>query len=159
MYLWRNVMRYVAPKGRIVAMDNIGFGKSEQPEDLDYTFQTHYDYVEKFIQQQKLKKVTLVIHDWGLVLGLNYAMLNSKNVRGLVFMETIVPPKFPMDSVAEFGPAASMFEQFRNPETGKQVLIEQNTFIEKIMVNASFKRTTLKRSGEVLLIRWSGCPS
>ena len=28
-YLWRNVMRYVAPQGRIVAVDNIGFGKSE----------------------------------------------------------------------------------------------------------------------------------
>ena len=34
-YLWRNVMRYVAPHGRIVAVDNIGFGKSDK-SDVDY---------------------------------------------------------------------------------------------------------------------------
>ena len=36
MYLWRNVMPYVKPYGRIVALDNIGFGKSDKPKDLDY---------------------------------------------------------------------------------------------------------------------------
>ena len=80
MYLWRNVMPFVEPLGRIVAMDNIGFGRSEQP-DLDYTYQTHYDYMSKFIQQQELKKIILVIHDWGSVLGLQYAMQNSRNVK------------------------------------------------------------------------------
>ncbi len=30
-YLWRNVMRYIKPDHRIVAVDNIGFGKSDQP--------------------------------------------------------------------------------------------------------------------------------
>jgi len=30
-YLWRNVMRYVEPSGRVVAVDNIGFGRSDKP--------------------------------------------------------------------------------------------------------------------------------
>ncbi len=47
-YLWRNVMRYVAPHGRIVAVDNIGFGKSDKP-DVDYTFQSHFRYTEAVI--------------------------------------------------------------------------------------------------------------
>ena len=53
-YLWRNVMRYVKPQHRIVAVDNIGFGKSDQPRDLDYTFQTHYGYIEAFIETMDL---------------------------------------------------------------------------------------------------------
>lgn len=39
-YLWRNVTPYVGGLGRVVALDNIGYGKSAKP-DLDYrrTFQ------------------------------------------------------------------------------------------------------------------------
>ena len=39
-YLWRNVTRYVVPHGRVIAVDNIGFGKSDKPGG-DYTFQSH----------------------------------------------------------------------------------------------------------------------
>ncbi len=96
-YLWRNVMRYVAPKGRIVAVDNIGFGKSDKP-DVDYTFQTHARYIEEFIDTLKLKNVILVVHDWGSALGLDYAAGHTDNVKGVVFMEAIIPPAFPMKS-------------------------------------------------------------
>ena len=139
MYLWRNVMPFVAPLGRIVAMDNIGFGQSEQP-DLDYTYQTHYDYVSKFIDQQDLKKIILVIHDWGSVLGLQYAMENSRNVKGIVFMEAIIPPTFPMASLEDFGNAGDLFRQFRQEESGKQLLIEQNMFMEGILLQGTLTR-------------------
>ena len=69
-YLWRNVMPLVKPIGRVVAVDNIGFGKSAKP-DLDYTFQTHYEYIESFIETLELENIILVIHDWGSVLGLD----------------------------------------------------------------------------------------
>ena len=32
-YLWRNVMPHVEGQGRVIAPDNIGFGKSDQPDD------------------------------------------------------------------------------------------------------------------------------
>jgi haloalkane dehalogenase len=140
MYLWRNVMRYIAPHGRIVALDNIGFGKSEQPEGLSYTYQMHYEYVEAFIKQQKLKKVILIIHDWGSVLGLQYAMENSRNVKGVVFMEAIIPPAFPMEKIEDFGPVAGLFSQFRQEASGKEMLIEQNMFIEGILLNGAVTR-------------------
>ena len=139
MYLWRNVMPYVAPLGRVVALDNIGFGQSEQP-DLDYTYQTHYDYVSKFIGQQGLKKIILVIHDWGSVLGLQYAMENSRNVKGIVMMEAIIPPAFPMVRLEDFGNAGDLFRQFRQEESGKQLLIEQNMFIEGILLQGTLTR-------------------
>ncbi len=133
-YLWRNVMRYVAPHHRIVAVDNIGFGKSDQPTDLDYTFQTHYQYIEEFIRISELEDIILVIHDWGSVLGLNYAMQNTANVKGIVMMEALVPPAFPMET-------AGFFSNFRNPETGKKLLIEDNMFIEGILLNGAVTRS------------------
>lgn len=133
-YLWRNIMPYLKMDNRIVAVDNIGFGKSDQPRDLDYTFQTHYQYIEGFIEKTELKNIVLVIHDWGSILGLNYAMENSENVKGIVMMEALIPPAFPM-------PTVGFFSDFRNPETGRQLLIEQNMFIEGILLNGTVTRT------------------
>ncbi|GAG86789.1 unnamed protein product, partial [marine sediment metagenome] len=48
-YLWRNIMPHVERQGRVIAPDNIGFGKSDQP-DLDYVFADHYRYIEGFIE-------------------------------------------------------------------------------------------------------------
>ena len=81
-YLWRNVMRYVAPHGRIVAVDNIGFGKSDKP-DVDYTFQTHLHYTEAFIDALDLRNIILVVHDWGSVIGLYYAAGHADNRCGV----------------------------------------------------------------------------
>ncbi len=139
-YLWRNVMRYVKPSGRIIALDNIGFGKSDQPENLDYNFQTHYQYVEGFINKLNLQNVTLVVHDWGSVLGLHYAVNNSKNIKGVVFMEAIIPPTFPAKSLVTFGPAADLLHKFRAPNLGKTLLIDQNIFIEGLLLKGAITR-------------------
>jgi haloalkane dehalogenase len=138
-YLWRNVMRYVAPQGRIVAVDNIGFGKSEKP-DVDYTFQTHLRYTEAFIDALDLRNIILVVHDWGSALGLYYAARHADNVKGVVFMEAITPPAFPMENLDGFGPAADLFRRFRDPVEGKKALIDENLFIELLIVNATITR-------------------
>lgn len=139
-YLWRNVMRYVKPHGRIVAVDNVGFGKSEKP-DVDYTLQTHITYTNAFIDKLGLKNVILVVHDWGSALGLNYAVTHSRNVKGVVMMEAIIPPMFPADSADIFGPSADLFRQFRDPEAGRELIVDQNFFIEQILLNGALTRT------------------
>ena len=51
-YLWRNIMPHVEQQGRVIAVDNIGFGKSDQP-DLDYIFDDHYRHIEGFIEASR----------------------------------------------------------------------------------------------------------
>jgi len=60
-YLWRNIMPHLEGQGRLIAPDNIGFGKSDQPE-LDYTFGAQYPYFEEFVKKLGLKNITLVVH-------------------------------------------------------------------------------------------------
>lgn len=144
-YLWRNVMRYVKPAGRIIALDLIGFGKSDKPKELDYTFQTHFTYVEGFIKALQLKDIILVLHDWGSALGLHYGVTREKagkrdSVRGVVFMEAIIPPVFPMASLQDMGAAADLFGRMRDEKLGKELLIEQNFFVEGILLNAPATR-------------------
>ncbi|MEE9254641.1 MAG: haloalkane dehalogenase [Pseudomonadales bacterium] len=135
-YLWRNVITYVRGIGRVIAVDNIGFGKSDKPQ-LAYTFQDHYRYIETFIEQLGLDDIVLVVHDWGSVLGLNYARLHERNVRGVVFMEAIIPPLFPIVSPDGMG---ELFQRFRDPVEGKVLLMEQNVFVESILANAALTR-------------------
>ena len=138
-YLWRNVMRYVEPSGRVVAVDNIGFGKSDKP-DLDYTYQTHYQFIDGFIRALHLRDLILVVHDWGSVIGLDYARQHEANVRGVVFMEAIIPPTFPMADLTALGGPDGLFAQFRTPDAGKELLINQNVFIEQLLAQGALTR-------------------
>ncbi|MEM6387699.1 MAG: haloalkane dehalogenase [Pseudomonadota bacterium] len=140
-YLWRNVMPFLQDQGRVIAPDLIGFGQSDRP-DLDYTFQTHFDYVSGFMDALELDDVTLVVHDWGSILGLNWARLNEDRVSAVVFMEALVAPAFPMADIAQFGPYADTFRAFRDPETGPVLLMEQNVFIEQVLPSSILRPLT-----------------
>ena len=48
-YLWRNVMPHLAPLGRCIAPDLIGFGKSDKPN-IEYSIFDHIKYIDKFIE-------------------------------------------------------------------------------------------------------------
>ena len=135
-YLWRNVIPHVTPIGRALAMDLVGFGKSDKP-DIGYTFQEHQSYVDGFIAALGLEDIVLVIHDWGSMLGIDYARRQTANVKGVVFMEAIVPPTFPMEAAGGLG---ELFTAFRSAETGKKLLIDQNVFVEQIVGSATVTR-------------------
>lgn len=149
-YLWRNVMPHVAPHGRVVAVDNVGFGLSDKP-DVDYTYQTHYAYLEGFIEALELDDFILVVHDWGSVLGLDYARAHEDRVRGVVFMEAIVPPGFPMPTLEAFGGAGGLFGQFRTDGVGQRLIMDQNVFVEQILLNGTLTRQLSEREREAYL--------
>ncbi len=132
-YLWRNVMPFLQPSGRVIAVDNIGFGKSAKP-DGDYTFAYHSRYIDGFIEALGLRDITLVAHDWGSALALHYASRHEANVRGVAFMEALVPPAAP---IADLSAAPEDMREFlslmRGPVLGPQAVIEANAFVEDIL--------------------------
>ena len=130
-YLWRNVIPHVAKSYRAIAIDLIGMGKSDKP-DIDYTYLDHRDYVFALIEALELENITFVIHDWGSVLGFDYAMQHSDNVAGIAFMEALVPPSLPFP--AEPSPQ-SIFGQFRS-EAGDKLIYEDNYFVEQMIPGA-----------------------
>ena len=134
-YLWRNVIPHVALSYRAIAIDLIGMGKSDKP-DIGYTYLEHREYVNAFIDALDLRNITFVIHDWGSVLGFDYAMNNESNVAGIAFMEALVPPSFP--SPAEPS-SQSIFGQFRTEGAGEALIIEQNYFVEQMIPNATIR--------------------
>jgi len=88
-YVWRNIIPHLAVLGRCIAPDLIGFGKSDKPS-IGYTLYDHIKYIDKLIETLNLKNITLVMHGWGSVIGLDYAMRHEKNCKGLVFYEAFI---------------------------------------------------------------------
>jgi haloalkane dehalogenase len=85
-YIWRNIIPHVATLGRCIAPDLIGMGKSDKP-DIQYSIFDHIRYIDKFIESLNLKNIILILHGWGSIIGLDYAMRHEKNCKGLVFYE------------------------------------------------------------------------
>lgn len=132
-YLWRNIIPWVAPHGRAVAVDLIGMGKSGKP-DIEYRYTDHIKYLEEFINTLGLSGMSLVMHDWGSTLGFDFAMRHEGNIKGLAFMEALIPPAFPLPGYEALPEAArEIFKGFRDPDQGRKLLIEQNMFIEKLL--------------------------
>ena len=131
-YLWRNVMPHLAGDARCVAPDLIGMGRSDKP-DLDYRLVDHARYVDGFIEALGLQRLTLVLHDWGSALGFHYARRHAANVRGLAFMEALVRPVTWDEWPRTVRP---VFEAFRTPEVGWDLVVNQNAFVEQVLPGA-----------------------
>jgi haloalkane dehalogenase len=132
-YLWRNVMPHLEGLGRLVACDLVGMGGSDKlrpsgPDRYDYAEQR--DYLFALWDALDLgDNVTLVLHDWGSVLGFDWANQHRDRVQGIAFMEAIVTPM----TWSEFpGAIREVFEGFRSPR-GESMVLEQNAFIERVL--------------------------
>lgn len=89
-YLYRRMIPlFVASGARVVAPDFIGFGRSDKPADEGlYTFDFHRNFLLEFIENQDLKRMTLVVQDWGGLLGLTLPMEMPERFERLLVMNT-----------------------------------------------------------------------
>src|SRR5215475_12394342 len=129
-YLWRNVIPHVTSVGRCIAPDLIGMGQSDKP-DIEYRFVDHVRYVEGLIETLALNNLTLVLHGWGGVIGFDYARRHEENVKGMVFVETLLAPYPSWDVFPDQGREA--FRTIRTTDMGWEMLVNQNLFIEQFL--------------------------
>jgi len=91
-YLYRKMIPLLSKNHRVLAMDFIGFGRSDKfTESSEYSFQMHHDTIIHFIRALKLDQITLVVQDWGGLLGLTVASEMPELFARLVIMNTGLP--------------------------------------------------------------------
>ena len=137
-YLWRNVLPRVSGQGRCIALDLIGMGKSDKP-DIDYRFFDQARYFEGFLEALGLTDITLVVHDWGAGVGLDYACRHASNVRAIAFMEGIYRPVSWKEQPLMF---RWLFRRLRDPAKGRKMVVEKNLFVEKMLPMMVKRRLT-----------------
>lgn len=89
-YLYRKMIPVFTAAGhRVVAPDFLGFGRSDKPvEDAVYTFGFHRGLLLRFVEALDLERVTLVVQDWGGLLGLTLPMEFPERIDRLIVMNT-----------------------------------------------------------------------
>jgi haloalkane dehalogenase len=89
-YLYRKMIPpFLASGARVVAPDLPGFGRSDKPaDDAAYTFDFHRAFLLEFVEQLDLRNVTLVVQDWGGILGLTLPMEAPARYARLLVMNT-----------------------------------------------------------------------
>jgi len=139
-YLWRNIMPHLKDLGRCIAVDLIGMGDSEKLENSDtysYLYEEQRDYLFNAWSKLGIKdNVTMILHDWGSVLGFDWARQNPDSMKGIAYMEAIVKPITWSDWPES---ARGIFKGFRS-ESGESLILEKNMFIEAVLPNSIIRK-------------------
>lgn len=124
-FLYRDWIRPLSRVARVVAVDHVGFGRSDHPADpAYYTLERHIANLEEFAAEARLKRVVPVMQDWGGPIGLGYATRHPDDIAGLVVLNTSVfttkvPPKLPF-----------LFRMMKAPGVGEYLYGRRNLFVE-----------------------------
>ena len=88
-YIYRKFIPPLSRDNRVIVPDHMGFGKSETPQDREYTLKTHVDNLAGLIEKLELTEITFVMQDWGGPIGVAYALRNSEQVSRFIFLNTV----------------------------------------------------------------------
>ncbi|MBA4137810.1 MAG: alpha/beta hydrolase [Opitutus sp.] len=96
-FFYRDVVRALRGQMRCIVPDHLGCGFSEKPQAWDYTLPNHIANLRALLDSLQLRKIHLIVHDWGGPIGLG-ALLPQADKLGRVvilntaaFADTVVP--------------------------------------------------------------------
>ena len=88
-FLYRKLIPPLAGVAHAVAPDYLGFGRSDKPTRIeDYSYNFHYESIERFVDALELRDATVVVHDWSGPIGLRLAVERPDCVGRLVILNT-----------------------------------------------------------------------
>jgi haloalkane dehalogenase len=94
-FYWRNLITAWRDEYRCIAVDHIGCGLSDKPQQYPYTLAQHIDNLAQLMSGLDLTGVTLLVHDWGGAIGLGAALKLAERFKRLVIFNTAAfPPPF-----------------------------------------------------------------
>src|SRR5262249_12252675 len=100
-FYWRNLILGLRDQFRCVAVDHIGCGLSDKPQQYDYSLQQRIDDLVELVEPLELKQATLVAHDWGGAIGLGTVLRLPDRFGRIVLFDTgAFPPPFVPSRIA-----------------------------------------------------------
>jgi len=138
-FYYRNVVKACSGKYRCIVPDHIGCGLSDKPQDYNYILDTHISNVLRLVDALKIKKLDLVVHDWGGSIGMGIAVRCPDLINRIVILNSaaFTDPFIPLRIAA-----------CRIPVIGEIAVRRFNLFVQAARFMATSK--TFGLSGEVL---------
>lgn len=100
-FMYRQLILELAPDFRCIALDNLGYGFSDKPLRYKYTIQNHIKNAIKFAENMHFRKFHIVMHDFGVGIGLAMAERWPERISSMVFLNSscFKHPKLPFTIV------------------------------------------------------------
>ncbi len=96
-FYYRNLVLGLRGKIRCIVPDHLGCGLSDKPPDFNYTLGEHIKNLRGLLGSLNLRKIHLIVHDWGGPIGLGAALAKPEQLGRVVilntaaFADTVVP--------------------------------------------------------------------
>jgi haloalkane dehalogenase len=90
-FYYRDLVKALRDEYRVVAPDHVGCGLSDKPagSHYPYTLQRRVDDLDRLLERLGVvANVTLVLHDWGGMIGMAYAHRRPERVKRFVVLNT-----------------------------------------------------------------------
>jgi len=89
-FYWREVVRALRDRYRVVVPDHVGCGLSSKPHPSEYPYslERRVADINELIERLDLREITLVAHDWGGAIGMGAAASAPERFARFVLMNT-----------------------------------------------------------------------
>lgn len=155
-FYYAALIKAVSPQMRCIAPDHIGMGLSEKPPDYDYRLSTRIADIEALVAKLNLKRVHLVVHDWGGAIGFGFAARHPELIGRIVVLNTAafpsphIPARIAACKLPLFGPlivrgangfagpavTMSMHRRRLTPSEKRGLLLPYDSWAHRVAVSA-----------------------
>ncbi len=90
-FYYRNLVLGLRQQYRTIVPDHVGCGMSDKPDDryYEYSLERRVRDLEALVDHLRLpERMTLVMHDWGGMIGMGYAVRHPERIAKLVLLNT-----------------------------------------------------------------------
>ena len=90
-FFFRNLVLGLRGAHRVIVPDHIGCGLSDKPDEqsYEYTLSRRVDDLAALIEKLEVSgRITLLMHDWGGMIGMAYAVRHPEKINRLVLLNT-----------------------------------------------------------------------
>ena len=113
-YLYRKMIPGLVAAGhRVIAPDQIGFGRSDKPtEQSDYSVARHVGWIRECIVKLDIQDATFFGQDWGSLIGFTAALLEESRFCAIVAANAALPDPSNMERMAAANTKSTDAEAF-----------------------------------------------
>ena len=124
-FYYRNVVLALRDSHRCIVPDHIGCGLSDKPPEslYDYSLKSRVDDVESLLDKLGVREnITLIVHDWGGMIGMAFATRHPERIKRIVAINT---GAFPLPKSKPFPWSLRLG---RNTRLGASLILKRNAF-------------------------------
>lgn len=87
-FMYRDLIKALSPDFQCIALDHLGYGFSDKPLHYKYNISNHIKNAIKFAENMRFRKFHIVMHDFGVAVGLAMAERWPERISSMVFLNS-----------------------------------------------------------------------